>query len=169
MILEVRPDYKDARNLLKEMEREKEETKVVVTKQDERKAEELYDQGVALYREEKLQEAVRVWQKAVEINPEFVEARVFLSKAETKIRNLEKYASAKSDKQGSKKELSEDLRIKVKKHYLDGINYYMAGLYKEAISEWEEVLKIDPDYENVRINIERAKNRLGFETDQGSS
>ncbi len=36
----------------------------------------------------------------------------------------------------------------------------MNGLYREAITEWEEVLKLDPSHDNARINIERAYKRL---------
>jgi cytochrome c-type biogenesis protein CcmH/NrfG len=57
----------------------------------------------------------------------------------------------------------------MKKHYLDGVNYYMNGMYREAITEWEEVLKIDPKNENVKQNIERARKRLEFGSEQGSS
>jgi tetratricopeptide (TPR) repeat protein len=160
LILEVDPGNKEARNLLQKLESEKKKEIKVVSAEDKKKAQELYDRGVEFYQDEKLEEAVRVWKQAVDINPEFVEARVFLSRAETKLRNLERLASS-SDQISD--EVQGELRIKIKKHYLDGLNYYMNGMYVEAITEWEEVLKIDPDYENVKGNIERAKKRLGYE------
>jgi len=91
---------------------------------------------------------------------------VFLSRAETKLRNLERFSTATA---ATSEKMDDELRIKIKKHYLDGINYYMNGLYEEAISEWEEILKIDPEYENVKINIQRAKKRLGYDVEQSSS
>jgi tetratricopeptide (TPR) repeat protein len=166
LILEVNPGHREARNILKQLESEKAEEKKIVTEEDRKRARNLYDEGLELYKKEKLEEAVTVWRRAVELNPEFVDARLFLSRAETKLRNLKKFSAASAD---ADVEMEDELRIKIKKHYLDGINYYMNGLYKEAISEWEEILKIDPGNETVKMNIERAKKRLGYDTEQGSS
>ena len=98
-----------------------------------------------------------MWKEALKLNPEYDEAKISLARVETQIRTLERIGSGETEKAAV---LDTEKRIKLKKHYLDGINYYMSGLYKEAISEWEEVLKIDPVYENVKQNIERAKKRL---------
>jgi tetratricopeptide (TPR) repeat protein len=102
----------------------------------------------------------------VDLNPDFVEARVFLSRAETRLRNLQKISAAASS---GEQQPEDATRIAIKRHYLDGVNYYMNGLYKEAITEWEEVLKLDPGNESAKVNIERAKKRLGYDTGQGSS
>ena len=166
LILEVNPAHREARNLLKQLEGEKPEEKKVVTEEDRRMARNLYDEGLELYKKERLEEAIALWRRTVELNPEFVDARLFLSRAETKLRNLKKFSTASTD---ASVEVEDELRIRMKKHYLDGINYYMNGMYKEAISEWEEVLKIDPANETVKMNIERAKKRLGYDTEQGSS
>jgi len=166
LILEVDSGYHDARSLLKKLESERTEEKKIVTEEDRRRSQDLYTEGVELYKNEKLKEAVMVWTKAVELDPDFVDARVFLSRAETKLRNLERFSTATA---ATSEKMDDELRIKIKKHYLDGINYYMNGLYKEAISEWEEILKIDPEYENVKINIQRAKKRLGYDVEQSSS
>ncbi len=160
LILEINPNFKDAKNILKELERKEESQEKRVTETDKKRAQELHKRGLELYKDEKLEEAIRIWKNAVELNPEFVEARVFLSRAETKLRNLEKYGAGVNEEVEAR---DEELRIKIKRHYLDGINFFMSGLYKEAITEWEEVLKIDPKNENVKMNIERAKKRLGFE------
>jgi cytochrome c-type biogenesis protein CcmH/NrfG len=42
-------------------------------------------------------------------------------------------------------------------------------LYAEAISEWEEVLRLNPVHETAKINIERARQRLEVAAEQGSS
>ena len=166
LILDVDPGHRKAKNLLKKLEREQEEETRIVTNEDKKKSQGLYSEGLELYKNEKLTDAVRIWKKAVELNPEFVEARVFLSRAETQLRTLEKYRSGRDE---TSEAVDDELRIKVKKHYLDGINYYMNGLYNEAISEWEEVLKIDPENENARVNIERAKKRLEYGAVKSSS
>lgn len=159
LILDVDPRHRDARALLKELEDEnkKKEEKKVVSREDRKQARDLYDEGVKLYGKENLSEALQAWKKAVELDPEFDEARVYLARAETQLRTLEKIGAGPAEETSA---LSEDVRIKLKKHYLEGINYYMSGLYKEAITEWEEIIKIDPTYEKVEQNIERAKKRL---------
>jgi tetratricopeptide (TPR) repeat protein len=171
LILDVDPAFKDAQLLAKELEAEKKvEEKRVPSAADKKKAQEFYAEGLELYRKEKLEEASRAWGRAVELDPDFVDARVYLSRAESKLRNLAKASGAAGSGSGGgagSAALDENLRIKMKKHYLDGVNYYMNGMYREAITEWEEVLKTDPKNENVKQNIERARKRLEF--GQGSS
>ena len=166
LILDVDPGYREAKNLLNQLESEETEERRVVTPAEKKRSQELYTEGLEFYKKDKLQDAVNAWKQAVDLNPEFVEARVFLSRAETKLRNLQRFSEASA--RGTEGP-EDELRIRIKKHYLDGINYYMNGMYKEAISEWEEVLKIDPENENVKVNIQRAKKRLGYDTEQGSS
>jgi tetratricopeptide (TPR) repeat protein len=165
LILEVDPDFEEARTLLADLIREQEREKPVITERDREQARELYMYGLGLYRSEKLEEAAKICQQAIELDPEFVEARVFLARAETQLRNLEKMGSKEEKVSGS---YTDDLRIEIKRHYLDGIHLFMDGLYAEAITEWEEVLKIDPEHESARVNIERAKQRLGFEAGRES-
>jgi len=165
LILEVEPENVQAKNLLNRIESERKEEKRVVSAEDRKRAQSLYEEGVEMYRMEKLEDAVRVWREAVGLNPEFVDARVFLSRAESKLRTLKSVESGSSGKQTA---IDDELRIKLKKHYLDGINYYMSGMYREAISEWEEVIKIDPEFESVQMNIERARKRLGYDANQNS-
>jgi tetratricopeptide (TPR) repeat protein len=165
LILEVDPENVQAKNLLNRIENERKEEKRAVSAEDRQRAQSLYEEGVELYRMEKLEDAVRVWKEAVGLNPEFVDARVFLSRAESKLRTLK---SVESGGGGTQTAMDDELRIKLKKHYLDGINYYMSGMYREAISEWEEVIKIDPEFESVQMNIERAKKRLGYDANQNS-
>jgi cytochrome c-type biogenesis protein CcmH/NrfG len=40
------------------------------------------------------------------------------------------------------------------------MQYYMDGMYREAIDEWESVLKIDPDHVDAQVNITHAQRRL---------
>jgi len=166
LIAEANPDFRDAQAILRDLEKVQKKETVVITEEAKKKAEEYYDLGLEYYRDEQLEDAVKMWGKAVELNPQFIDARIFLSRAETKLRNLAKIGSVTEEEISS---VNEELRIKIKKHYLDGINFYMDGLYNEAITEWEEVIKLDPTNENVRINIDRAKKRLSYEENQSSS
>lgn len=159
MIVEVDPGFKDARRLLEELRRE-EEREPLVSERDRRQALALYREGLELYRGERLEEAVAVWRRAVSLDPQLVEARVDLSRAETRLRNLRRLAS--TDRQ-REEQISGEQRIELRRRYLNGVNLFLDGLYEEAVTEWEQVLKMDPGYENVRVNIQRARRRMAYE------
>ncbi len=44
--------------------------------------------------------------------------------------------------------------------YMQGVQAYTENRYEEAIRYWEQVLSINPNYENVARNIQRAKEKL---------
>jgi tetratricopeptide (TPR) repeat protein len=44
--------------------------------------------------------------------------------------------------------------------YMQGVQAYTNNNYKQAIYYWEQVLTINPNYENVARNIQRAKDKL---------
>jgi len=170
LIQEVNPRYRDTAALIRQLEEERtvqeQEQKRVVTEKDRRQAERLYRKGLDLYASERLEEAIETWRQALEFNPEYVEARIDLSRAESKLRNLQRAAAGIT---AQEEEAQDELKIRIKKHYIEGVTFYMNGLYAEAISEWEEVLRLDPENESVRTNIERARKRLEVSGAQGSS
>lgn len=49
---------------------------------------------------------------------------------------------------------------KIKKHYMRATRYYKKRMYKEAIGEWEKVLKIDPNHKQSKEAIEKAKKKM---------
>ncbi len=48
----------------------------------------------------------------------------------------------------------------MKKHYMRATRYYKKRMYKEAIREWEKVLKIDPNHKQSKEGIEKAKKKM---------
>ena len=102
-------------------------------------------------------DAIASYMEALQFDPEYVDAQVLLARSESKLRNLRKAMAA--DSAGSS-EIEDEQKIRIKKHYIEGVAFYMNGLYQEAISEWEEVLRLDPANESVKTNIERARKRL---------
>jgi tetratricopeptide (TPR) repeat protein len=57
--------------------------------------------------------------------------------------------------------ISKEAKIKqMKKRYMRGARYYKKKMYKEAISEWEEILKIDPNHRQSKEAIEKAKKKM---------
>jgi tetratricopeptide (TPR) repeat protein len=45
--------------------------------------------------------------------------------------------------------------------FLQGIELYTRGRYEEAIAAWQGVLTLAPDHEEARVDIERARRKLG--------
>jgi tetratricopeptide (TPR) repeat protein len=160
MIVEVNPGFRDTRDLLDNLREEEEKTEqATVTDRDRRKARALYQDGLDLYRGERLEEAVSAWREAVRLDPQFVDARVDLSRAEARLRTLRRLSSTEEETGSG---LSEEQRITLRRYYLNGVNLFLDGLYQEAITEWEKVVNLDPGYENVQVNIRRAKQRMAY-------
>ena len=168
LILEVDPQYRDTKALIAGLEEQKkteeQEKKRVITEKDRRQAQRLYRKGLDLYRSEKLEEATAVLHESLQHDPEYVDAQVLLARSESKLRNLKKAMAAN---EADSSEADDELKIQIKKHYIEGVALYMNGLYQEAISEWEEVLRLDPNNDSVKTNIERARKRLEMTGVQG--
>ena len=57
--------------------------------------------------------------------------------------------------------ISKQAKLKeMKKHYIRATRYYEKEMYKEAIGEWEKVLKIDPNHKQSKEGIEKAKKKM---------
>ena len=48
----------------------------------------------------------------------------------------------------------------IKSTYYRGVDYYINGKIEEAIQEWEKVVALDPENQDAKINIARAKAKL---------
>jgi len=58
-------------------------------------------------------------------------------------------------------EISKEAKIKeMEKHYMKATEYYKKGIYKQAIEEWNEVLKIDPNHKQSKESIEKARKKM---------
>ncbi|PNU19285.1 hypothetical protein C2E25_13150 [Geothermobacter hydrogeniphilus] len=44
--------------------------------------------------------------------------------------------------------------------YLEGIELYTSGHYRDAITRWQQVLTLQPQHEKARLNIEKAERKL---------
>lgn len=49
---------------------------------------------------------------------------------------------------------------RIKATYYQGVDYYVNGKIEEAIAEWEKVVKLDPDNDDAKVNIKRARIKL---------
>jgi cytochrome c-type biogenesis protein CcmH/NrfG len=82
-------------------------------------------------------------ERVLEIQPDHKEARKLLDRARRRLTPL-------------KKKEKEQIR----KLYIDGMKYFTQRKYSSAIEVWNKILKIDPDNESIKKNIEEAEKRL---------
>ena len=88
-----------------------------------------YQNALELYDKGKYLEARTVFEKAIVVNPSCTDCKAFIEDS------LEKYKE---------------------RHYNEGIRYFDQEDLKQAISSWEKVVEIDPEYKNVRENLKKA-------------
>jgi len=116
-------------------------------------AKEFFIKGSELYAKKDFEGAYKIWQKALDLDPENKDLKINILKVKDKI--------------GSIKEKISQEKIEYKeKLYLKGINLYTEGKLEEAISLWKKVIEIDPDdikalrgIEKAQIEIEELKKR----------
>ncbi|MCD6380030.1 PorV/PorQ family protein [bacterium] len=56
--------------------------------------------------------------------------------------------------------LKNEEKEQIRKLYIDGMKHFTQRKYKSAIEVWNKILKIDPDNESIKKNIEEAGKRL---------
>uniref|UniRef100_A0A7C4XM78 PorV/PorQ family protein n=1 Tax=candidate division WOR-3 bacterium TaxID=2052148 RepID=A0A7C4XM78_UNCW3 len=96
--------------------------------------------GRALFAVHKYEDAEKEFQKVLEYEPKNVQALSYLEKM-------------KKERPSSKKEDAE-------RYYLLGIDAYTKNNFELAIDYWNKVIEIDPNYPNIKKNLERARIKL---------
>jgi tetratricopeptide (TPR) repeat protein len=113
-----------------------------------------YFQGIDYYAEGKFEKAVKEWDEVLSIDPEHKGAKEYIKKARDKI------ASANSRSKEREPTVRRPEEEKIEAYYKQGINYYLAGEFREAIRQWEEVLRMEPSHKGAREYMAKAKERL---------
>ncbi|MBA3065081.1 tetratricopeptide repeat protein, partial [bacterium] len=82
-------------------------------------------------------------------------------KTEKKAEKERLKAEKKAEKERLKaEEQAAQTKTEMKEHYNKGSELYAAGKYKKAIKEWEEVLELDPQHQQSKDSIEKARKKL---------
>ncbi|MBU2575232.1 MAG: hypothetical protein KKH28_14275 [Elusimicrobia bacterium] len=68
-----------------------------------------------------------------------------------------------------KSQVTDSDRAASQDHYLKGLNYFQAGVYKQAGVEWETALRLDPENSDAKAGLERLKKLLPELEDNGLS
>ena len=153
-IKEIYPDYPQLTEYL-------EKTTPLPT-ENLKEIERLYNTGVLHYNEGRLEDAKKVWQQALNIDPS-PETNPFFGRISAnleKIRKKESFAST-SKQPATISELSSKEKT-IQRHYYLGVAFYTEGNYEKAIEEWQKILKIDPRNAQALNSIERVKKRLAY-------
>ncbi len=111
--------------------------------QDLIRSNESFRQGLTFYLNEDLESAIGSFQRAIELNPDNIMVKDYLTEAESRLGG----------------EVGE-LQPEFEKDYLAGVDLYLQGQYAEAIEIWESILKEDPRNQRVIRNINAARERL---------
>jgi tetratricopeptide (TPR) repeat protein len=113
-----------------------------------------YNLGLALAKQDKLEEAISHFSKALKIKPDYVKALTYLGLALTEQGKLEEAISHYST------------ALKIKPDYVEahnnlGLALAKQGKLEEAISHFSTVLKIKPDYVKALNNLGLALAKQG--------
>jgi tetratricopeptide (TPR) repeat protein len=95
-----------------------------------------YAQGLTLHKEGKLLEALRMFNSVLKLYPEHQEAQERISR------------------------LDEERKEKAEEYNRKGLVEYTKGNLKEAVEAWENALRLYPDLETARKNLERAQKEI---------
>jgi len=119
----------------------------------EAKIREHFERGNALYKEGKLKEAKREWQRALEIS-EDPEMRDYIREAEKRARE-EELARKKEEKERQRR-----LRKQAEFKYREAYSLYKSKNYQKALIKFKELDEFYPDYKRTRHYIQRIPEQI---------
>jgi len=136
-------EYLEKVKIEEEGEKEVEITIRVEKDKDQRmkKAGSILKEGISYFEKMNYVKAKTKFEKALDIDPENMEAREFLSKVKVEIEKTE--------------EESQNI-VRSLDVYMEGIDYYYKEDYANAKERFEEALKINPDNEEARAYLDRV-------------
>jgi tetratricopeptide (TPR) repeat protein len=119
---------------------------------DTTKIQGFYDQAISAYNDQNYSLAETLWKSIILEYPDEVQAKVFLSRIET----LQKFNAKEFLVQEN------DTEKQIREFQIQGMTYYNSGKLKEAILEWQKILKLQPDDRRALSNIKRARSFLEY-------
>jgi len=110
-----------------------------------------FEQATTYFKNKQYGEAIREWQKVLDIDSTHQLSRSKIKKANQILEEMEVERQAYTTKQQKRK-----MQI----HFLMATEHFQAKEYVEAIQEWEKVLEIAPDHELSQEKIRKAQHAL---------
>ena len=113
----------------------------------ELQAQELFQQGLMEYMEEKYPAAVTAWEKALALNPRLDTARAYLAKAKANLPQIDKIRRPAAVATATQEQAEEA--------YRQGLQQYRQKKFSEARELWQKTLQMDPGHADARRGLER--------------
>lgn len=107
---------------------------------DKQMAERYYNNGLKLYKEKNLKDAIASWQEALGLDPQNNKINELLAKVTDELKEINK---AQAEEYSAK-----------------GLKEYGLGNLKTAVELWEKALELDPENVKTKNNLARAKEEL---------
>jgi len=114
-------------------------------------ADELYERGLALYRNGHFAEAADELRRAAELDPTNTRAVWYLARSQERM-----------------EEALERRRFEVEVSFKSGLEYYGEGRLRKALVAFDEVLQLDPLHARAQEYLTRVEMELGLEPGTGS-
>jgi len=118
----------------KRLEEEKERLRKELVKKDMKK---YWDLGVLYYKQEKYDESVAQFKEILKLSPEHPQSQRFIKK------------------------IDEERKEKLKKHLDRAMEYYEKEEYEKSVSEFKEVLKLEPQHEQSKSMLDKIDRIAG--------
>ena len=112
-------------------------------------------QGNKLYRQGQYDEALSAYQKAQAEQPDLAELHYNVGNT---LHRKEDYQEAAAETLQGLSKADPDLRARA--YYNLGNSFYRQGQFAEAIAAYKEALKLDPDDQDAKHNLELAQRKL---------
>jgi tetratricopeptide (TPR) repeat protein len=114
--------------------------------------------GLIYYSGLRFEDAIKAFQKAIEINPNYTEASLNLSVIFNELGRFDEsrqiYAMAKEMRKDSTTYLDPYVRGKIANMHMEiGIIYKDLGFYPEAAEEFKKALTLRPEFSDIRMNL----------------
>lgn len=114
-------------------------------------------EGKAYYRDKQYEEAIKAWENALSLAPTDQKILSYLRRARSKITKTELEESPIEEK----KEVDlKTISDQIDNYLTKGRKLYRQDLFKEAVTSWQMVLKLDPNNSKAKRYIEKAKEKL---------
>jgi tetratricopeptide (TPR) repeat protein len=102
----------------------------------------LYEDGLIKFGNGHYQEALDVFNRLSAIDPNYLKVREYVQRTKAQMKNVEEYSP------------------EILQMYYKGLDLFIQKKYKEAIAEWNKILKTDPYNKLALRNIREAEERL---------
>ncbi len=136
-----------------------------------------FNRGKKYFESRNYKKSIKSFKNALRFSPGSSKVLSYLSQAREQLallalkpnpqtKSRAKEVTVSSDRKSSdlseikRREITQSDIEQAEKHYITGLYYYQNGFLEEAVSEWETVLRINPNHEKTRTSIKEIKKEL---------